>query len=155
MNQKRQPKGTENGGQFAPDANPESTLDLSPEPAVADQPDTPPSIFTIAERESIIRRIEGEVDGIYDAKIEREPGGGDTLDQLIEDADEIVSLKNAVIHHQEQIIAAQRRELDALRKNVGHEAPFQIGSVLEYDVEVVEWVPGIHEENVAVQVWMK
>jgi hypothetical protein len=35
MNQKRQPKGTENGGQFAPDANPESTVDLAPEPILA------------------------------------------------------------------------------------------------------------------------
>ena len=26
MNQKRQPKGTETGGQFAPDVNPESTV---------------------------------------------------------------------------------------------------------------------------------
>jgi hypothetical protein len=37
----------------------------------------------------------------------------------------------------------------------GHEPPFQVGSVLEYDVEVVPWVPDMHEENVAVQVWMK
>jgi hypothetical protein len=29
MNQKRQPKGTDTGGQFAPDVNPESTVDLS------------------------------------------------------------------------------------------------------------------------------
>jgi hypothetical protein len=28
MNQKRQPKGTENGGQFAPDCNPESSVVL-------------------------------------------------------------------------------------------------------------------------------
>jgi len=43
-----------------------------------------------------------------------------------------------------------------------HEGPFQIGSVLEYGVEVVPWVPGMFEESVevdtppaAVQVWTK
>ena len=29
MNHNRQPKGSETGGQFAPDCNPESTVDLS------------------------------------------------------------------------------------------------------------------------------
>jgi hypothetical protein len=36
MNQKRQPKGTENGGQFAPDVNPESTLELGDESTMLD-----------------------------------------------------------------------------------------------------------------------
>ena len=35
MNQKRQPKGTSDGGKFAPDANPESTVVLDTEPILA------------------------------------------------------------------------------------------------------------------------
>lgn len=35
MNQKRQPKGTSDGGQFAPDVNAESTVVLAPEPILA------------------------------------------------------------------------------------------------------------------------
>jgi hypothetical protein len=40
MNQKRQPKGTDTGGQFTPDSNPECTLELAPEPKVSDGPST-------------------------------------------------------------------------------------------------------------------
>ncbi len=37
MSQRRQPKGTETGGQFAPDANPESTVVLGLDPGVKER----------------------------------------------------------------------------------------------------------------------
>jgi hypothetical protein len=85
----REPKGTTNGGQFAPSASPESSVVLD-----------------------------------------------DSLDVAVEAASRFSGTELA-------------------RLTSPHEAPFAVGTVLEYGVEVVPWAEGIHEENVAVQVWMK
>jgi hypothetical protein len=89
-NQKRQPKGTENGGQFAPDVNAECTLELAAEPKVSAPP-------TIADHERAIAKAETEISGLYDAafEIRREP-----------DPDDLLTAKNEIIDHQRAIIEA-------------------------------------------------
>jgi carbonic anhydrase/acetyltransferase-like protein (isoleucine patch superfamily) len=49
MNQKRQPKGTKDGGKFAPDANPESTVNLGDIGDLVGAPHQMPEGFSVAE----------------------------------------------------------------------------------------------------------
>ena len=218
MNQRRQPRGTSTGGQFAPDVNPECTVVLATEPATPDNPQD--AIYEAQENVDLILRRYHSRDVI-----------------MSPDAIEAFDSMKLIVAKQQEIIDVQREEINALRKdrdenpsldeiivrratgrlnddddgptdvdptalaadyrrysqgmhdrdydgafegidyvveqfldwretegarptelkakNIRHEPPFQVGSVLEYDVEVVPWVPGVHEENVAVQVWMK
>jgi hypothetical protein len=224
MNQKRQPKGTTIGGQFAPDLNPESTVVLG-----AGVTASRANATARLQRLTVARDDPRDV--IYDAQenVDLILGRYESRETFLNsDARELVDSMTTIVDTQKQIIDAQRKELEALRKDrdedpsldeivlsrargrlgdedetanvdparlaaeykryslrmhdrdydgvfegidyvveqfldwreseiakhADHEAPFQIGSVLEYDVEVVPWVTGMHEENVAVQVWM-
>lgn len=106
-NQKRQPKGIENGGQFAPDVNPESTVDLGASRVTTGAPfadaasltaaerielGMPPTTPTIAEREKEILEIEARYEAAYEDA----------------DWDDLISLKNDVIDQQKGIIEAMR-----------------------------------------------
>ncbi len=81
--QKRQPKGTQTGGQFAPDSNPESTVRLEPMPEWA--PDTTSQVavlarcaFRVDEALDVFSRlgydddpiIKGQIDAMTDARDE-------------------------------------------------------------------------------------
>ena len=195
-NQKRQPKGTSDGGKFAPDANPESTVLLDTEPILAmvvesvpstkyhcdncdevsfeeihdcgatcreidpsdaddmelneDEDDddwtnvemdgvvvasyrhvdidhghaadddlinNPPPI--IEQNEQFIANARDGIQLIREAKEAREDGGGDTLDQLIEEGQIVDTLHERIILYQSEIIDEQRKELEALRKDAG------------------------------------
>jgi hypothetical protein len=195
-NQKRQPKGTSDGGKFAPDANPESTVVLDTEPILAmvvesvpstkyhcdncdevsfeeihdcgatcreidpsdaddmelneDEDDddwtnvemdgvvvasyrhvdidhghaadddlinNPPPI--IEQNEQFIANARDGIQLIREAKEAREDGGGDTLDQLIEEGQIVDTLHERIILYQSEIIDEQRKELEALRKDAG------------------------------------
>ena len=215
MNQKRQPKGTSDGGKFAPDVNAESTVDLAPEQMLAmivdpaastkyhcdncdevsfeevhdcgatcreidpsdaedmglnddwtvrdgPEPDdgdrtnvemdgvvvasyrhvdidhghattgaepddglaadldlinNPPPI--IEQNEQFIVNARDGIQLIREAKEAREDGGGDTLDQLIEEGQIIDALHERIILYQQETIDTQRKELEALRKDAG------------------------------------
>ena len=225
MNQKRQPKGTTIGGEFAPDVNPESTVVLGDE--------TTSRANAAARLHGLAVAHDNPRDVIYDAQenVDLILGRYHSREVIMSpDAIEAFDSMTTIVDTQKQIIDAQREELEALRKDrdenpsldeivlsrargrlsdegeyetanvdparlaaeykryslgmhdrdydgafegidyvveqfldwresektkyADHEGPFQIGSVLEYDVEVVPWVTGMHEENVAVQVWM-
>jgi hypothetical protein len=204
MNQKRQPKGTSDGGKFAPDVNQESTVALAAEPILAmvvesvpstkyhcdncdsvsfeeihdcgatcreidpsgaedmglndaddmtnvemdgvvvasyrhvdidhghattgAEPDdglaadldlinNPPPI--IEQNEQFIANAQDGIQLIREAKEAREDGGGDTLDQLIEEGQIVDTLHERIILYQSEIIDEQRKELEALRKDAG------------------------------------
>ena len=223
MNQKRQPKGTENGGQFAPDVNPECTLILDdgvtnesvldPLPFVeiecsqcgdvstfsnAEAAEsagwrvdaaavcahcvrilrsrTTPTPLQVAQLEIATLRKDREENPSLDEIILRRSvdrlSESDDLDYDESVANDPSALANEYKRYSQGMhdrdydgafegidYVVERfidwREVSKEDHSVEHEAPFQIGSVLEYDVEVVPWVPGMHEENVAVQVWMK
>jgi hypothetical protein len=192
-NQKRQPKGTSDGGKFAPDANPESTVVLDTEPILAMVVESVPStkyhcdpcdevsfeeihdcgatcreidpsdvesmdldgggdrtnvemdgvvvasyrhvdidhghaadddlinneVDVIEQNEQFIADAQDGIQLIREAKEAREDGGGDTLDQLIEEGQLIDTLHERVILYQSEIIDEQRKELEALRKDAG------------------------------------
>jgi hypothetical protein len=172
MNQKRQPKGTETGGQFALDVNAESTVMLESETILTMVVDSTPSTKyhcdtcnevsfeeihdcgatcreidpsdaedmeldeeddglaeyldrinnprpIIEQSERWISDTRENIKQILDAKAAREAGGGNTLDQLIEEGEIIDILKERIIRCQQDIVDAQRRELEGLRKDAG------------------------------------
>lgn len=210
MNQKRQPKGTDTGGQFAPDCNPESTVLLLAAPSTCvvcgDQnhlgvdcplaaslrnPESEPDIdagevclscgTSVAWGSgSYVNRIPSDRDGISGFMCGSCGSCEDDIKYLwcenckdytagiggyCRDCGETQDENNAPVPAIELDLCTEctgetnfdfEAFADKLRvERDGYEPPFQIGSVLEYDVEVVPWVPDMHEENVAVQVWMK
>ncbi len=119
--QNREPKGTSTGGQFAASSNPEATALIlegadgtGVTVAVSRQIDlTEP--FSIEDARSQIALLNSEVEEVYELKASREDGGGDTLDELIDEGELLVVLKNSIIRKQDEIIAAQQRELVRVR----------------------------------------
>lgn len=71
----------------------------------------------IEQSERWIADTRENIQRILDAKAAREAGGGDTLDQLIEEGEIIDILKERIIRYQQDIVDAQRKELEALRKD--------------------------------------
>jgi len=215
MNQKRQPKGTRDGGQFAPDVNAESTVILLDAPStcvVCGDPDhlglDCPLCASLLDPNKKPAIDAGNVC----LKCGRSSGWVNRIPSTESTEDGLVTIEGYVCSEcsncQEGLVAAWCPECDEFTlgyedtqecgqcggvpdasipvpegdepersictqctgetnfdfeafadklrvERDGHEGPFQVGSVLEYDVEVVPWVPGMHEENVAVQVWME
>jgi hypothetical protein len=92
-NQKRQPKGTDNGGQFAPDVNAESTLELSEESMNGDSQDPRAAIYDAQENvDLILHRYGGSRDELPAALF----GPGDST-ELFNDTMTIVTKQREII----------------------------------------------------------
>ena len=103
-NQKRQPKGTETGGQFAPDVNAESTVLLAPEPLMQMVMVAPP---TIAEREASIKSLETEI-GELEVSLQEA-----YLDEAIDD---VSDYEESLLSGNRRLVGAQRELIEALRE---------------------------------------
>ena len=102
-NQKRQPKGTETGGQFAPDVNAESTVLLAPEPLMQMVMVAPP---TIAEREASIKSLETEI-GELEVSLQEA-----YLDEAIDD---VSDYEESLLSGNRRLVGAQRELIEARR----------------------------------------
>ncbi len=178
MNQNRQPKGTQSGGQFAPDVNPESTLDLSAESEkrdlradIVEAQENVDLIFaryhsrdvilnsdaseafdrmtTIVERQKeIIADLEAQ---LADARQQGQSSIGDDRPGRVEVSPWIDDEYEAL----DVAVESASRLSTAQLARIAYEAeqPFKIGTLLENGTEIRPWAEGVHGGNVVVQVW--